>query len=93
MDDLSAYKTLYLTTAKTNVQFIKSGLESGEIEVAYRNAHTLKSKSYLMGHKDIGDLAKEIEDTLYNVKNNTNSLSQEVLASLIDKVRQIEDKI
>ncbi len=93
MTNLSSFTALYVQTAKENVQAIKSGLEKGEIEVAYRNAHTLKSKSYLMGEKEIGDLAKTIEDTLYNIKNKTSSLSQEVLANLIDKVKQIEEKI
>lgn len=93
MDDLAGYKALYISTAKTNVQLIKSGLVSGEIEVAYRNAHTLKSKSYLMGEKEIGDLAKLIEDALSDVKNKNISLSKEMLTNLIDKARQIEEKL
>lgn len=88
-NDLSSFKSLYLQTAKENLQAIKSGLETGDIEAAYRNAHTLKSKSLVMGYQQIGDLAKSIEDALYDVKNKKTTLSQEALKTLINQAIQI----
>lgn len=101
MDDLSSYKTLYLSTAKTNIESIQRGLDAllqnltdeVAVEEVFRNAHTLKSKSYLMGEKEIGDLAKTIEDTFYAVKNKTSSLSKDLVTSSKDQVSQIEKKI
>lgn len=87
---LSSFQLLYLQTAKENVQTLKGGLERGDIEVAYRNAHTLKSKSLIMGYQEIGNLAKAIEDTLYDVKNKTILLSRETLTTLANQAMQIE---
>ncbi|QQG40535.1 MAG: Hpt domain-containing protein [Candidatus Levyibacteriota bacterium] len=88
--DLSSFQSLYLQTAKENAQALKDGLEKGDIEIAYRNAHTLKSKSFVMGYQEIGNLAKVIEDTLYNIKNNKAVLSQETLKILTDQTTRIE---
>ncbi len=98
MTDLFAFKNLYAKTAKENMQALKNGLvvlrgqsdNKEAIEQMYRNAHTLKSKSFLMGQQEIGDLAKVIEDALYNVKNKKSTLSQEMLETLTNKALQIE---
>lgn len=98
MDELDSYKALYISTAKTNIEAIKNslGVLIGDManlqatEEVFRNAHTLKSKSLMMNHKDIGDLAKSIEDTFYSVKNKTIILSQEMVTNLINQTMQIE---
>ncbi len=86
MTGLASFKTLYITTAKENAQSIKNGLENGDVELAYRSAHTLKSKSMLMGYTEIGNLAKIIEDTLYQ----KNVIAEEEKALLLEKNVQIE---
>lgn len=86
MTDLSSFNTLYIQTAKENVQNLKSGLENGDLELAHRSAHTLKSKSILMGYSEIGNLAKIIEDSLYQ----KNSISEGDKAALLEKNAQIE---
>lgn len=98
MDDLSSYKTLYISTAKTNIEAIKNGLRvlaedmSNEqaIEEVFRNAHTLKSKSLIMEHTEISNLAKSIEDSFSAVVNKKNTLSEEVLQALTNQAMQIE---
>lgn len=98
VNDLSSFKTLYLQTAKENLQTLKKGLEKLTsnanddiaIEEAHRSAHTLKSKSLVMGYQEIGNLAKAIEDVLYSVKNKTNALSQDSIGVLLQQTKQIE---
>lgn len=98
MNDLSSFQNLYKETAKQNVQSLSSALQKllGQLsdpealELAHRSAHTLKSKSLVMGHLEIGNLAKEIEDTLYEVKNNRYALSQDKIQMLISSTKQIE---
>lgn len=101
MTDLSDFKDLYLQTAKENITLIKNGLVSlsqnqnitEAIEQTHRNAHTLKSKSLMMGHVEISNLAKSIEDALYDVKNKKNTLSEEVLQTLTNQAMQIEEML
>lgn len=98
MTDLATFKTLYIQTAKENIQKVKNGLnvlaqnstDEKAIEEVFRNSHTLKSKSYVMGQKQIGDLAKSIEDTFYQVKNKTIVLSQEMIATITSQATQTE---
>lgn len=94
MPDLPAFKDLYLKTSRENIQVLKTSLkelflQSGNttaIDEIHRNAHTLKSKSLLMGYTDIAALAKSIEDTFYEIKNGKTTVSQELLANLSNTV-------
>ena len=99
MTDLSAYKSLYSKTAKENLQALKDGIavlsdqptNKEAIEQAHRNAHTLKSKSILMGQQEIGDFAKVIEDALSDVIHKKSTPSQEMLETLTNQAMQIEE--
>lgn len=98
MEDLSKYQALYTITAKENMEKIKNGLaalakdqtDSVALEDVFRYAHTLKSKSLMMGHQDISGLAKSIEDALSDLINKNNVLSLELLNRLINQSAQIE---
>lgn len=101
MDDLSAYKTLYIATAKENMEKIKNGLavlakdqtDNVATEEVFRHAHTLKTKSLMMGYQDISDLAKSIEDALFGVINKNNVLTLELLNRLINISAQIKKSL
>lgn len=101
MDDLASFKTLYIQTAKENVRITKDGLgvlaknktDEKAIEEVFRNTHTLKSKSYMMGHQQIGDLAKSIEDEFYQIKNKTIVLSDAVLQEAQKTIQIIEQQL
>ncbi len=98
MTDLSSFKDLYIKTAKENLQALKNGLflleqngnDEKAIEEVFRNAHTLKSKSLLMGFDKISDLAKSIEDKLYEARNKKTSPTKDVLETITNKALQIE---
>ena len=98
-NDLSSFQTLYKETAKQNAESLSDALQkllvnvndTETLELAYRNTHTLKSKSLVMGHLEIGNLAKEIEDVLYEIKNNKDTLSEEKIQMLMSSVKRIEE--
>ena len=101
MTDLSDFKDLYLQTAKENIVAITSGLtnllqsenSTETIEQVHRNAHTLKSKSNMMGYPRIGEMAKAIEETLYEVKEGKTQVTNAMLVTLETIARQIEEEI
>lgn len=101
MEDLAPFKALYIQTAKENVRIIKDSLgvlaqnkaDEKAIEEVFRNFHTLKSKSYMMGQQQIGDLAKSIEDAFYQVKNKTTVLSDAVLTEANSAIQTIEQQL
>lgn len=98
MDDLSSYKTLYISTAKTNIGVIKNALvvlvgdmsNEQAIEEVFRNAHTLKSKSLMMGHVEISNLAKSIEDLFSAVVNKKTTLSESSLEMITKQAAEVE---
>ncbi len=90
-----------MQTAKENLHVLLAALQKLPnnitdkiaLEEAHRSAHTLKSKSLVMGYQDIGNLARSVEDTMYDVINQKTSLSQDTLQSLRVIAKQIEEKL
>lgn len=101
MNDLASFTSLYIETAKENVRIAKESLgilaqnktDEKAIEEIYRNTHTLKSKSYMMSQKQVGDLAKSIEDIFYQVKNKTAVLTDEMLKQAQNTIQILEQQL
>ena len=88
--DLSHYKELYLKTSYEQLEKLHEGIDALSANTAslsgrdavYLNAHTLVSKSMLMGYRDIGFVAQQIEKIFYNIKNNNGEISPLLIAVL-----------
>lgn len=101
MDNLPAFKELYLKTAKENILVIKSGLQKlnlnpadqTALEEVYRAAHTLKSKSAVMEKTIIVNLAKSIEDSFYSLQENKSQATTELLQTFHETLNQIEKNL
>ena len=101
MTDLSDFKDLYVKTAKENTQVLKEGLaalskephNAEALDQMYRSAHTLKSKSLLMGYTNIGITAKIIEDILYEVKEGKKSISNDLLETFGSTIANLEKEL
>lgn len=98
-EDLSSFKQLYFKTANENITVLKSALEKladnmtdiAAIEEIHRNAHTLKSKSIMMGYPQIGALSKAIEDIFYTMQHGTQQVSQPLIDTLNTAIAGLEN--
>lgn len=95
--DLSHYKDLYVKTSYEQLEKLHAGIEALSVDKAsvsgrdavYINAHTLVSKSMLMGYIDIGTVSQQIEKIFYNIKNNNGEISASLIQTLQDVYIQI----
>jgi chemotaxis protein histidine kinase CheA len=99
--DLSNYKDLYITTSKLQLQKIEEGIVSLSTDTfskqgcntVYINAHTLVSKSMLMGYTQIGSLSRNIETIFYAVKQEKFQLTPQFLETLSLSVKALGEAL
>lgn len=88
--NLSAYKNLYIETAKVYLTNLSKDLESLSknhtmkyaIQDAYISAHSLKSQSAVMGFSEMEALCQVIEKMFHDIREGDTVLSSELLKLL-----------
>lgn len=96
--DLSSYKQLYLETAKENgdvlssnyVKISRNSLDKDALKNMYISAHSLKSKSQVMGYLKIGKLSGMIEKVIKNILANNTQVSDDLMAVIKNAIENIK---
>lgn len=96
--NLSSYKQLYLQTAKENseslannyVKISRGSLDKDHLNNMYINAHSLKSKSQVMGYLKIGALSGIIEKTIKNILANDAQIPHGLMVVIKDAIDNIQ---
>lgn len=89
-NDLSAYKNLYLETAKVYLQTMKEDVlrlktntqDKYAISDMYISAHSLKSQSSVMKYSQISVASKMIEQIFHDIKEYNKPITEKLLHAL-----------
>ncbi len=65
-DEFSEIVELFIDTAKSDIDKLKEGFETGDTEMAANAAHSLKGASGTLGFMDISNIAKSAEEDAKN---------------------------
>ncbi len=65
-DEFGEIVELFLDTAKSDIDKLKEGFESGDAEKAANAAHSLKGASGTLGFMEISEIAKKAEEDAKN---------------------------
>ena len=98
LDEQTKYKTLYLQTAnqyvkemKENVDQLLTGNETAEvIDAIHLAAHSLKGQSQMMAYPEVSSISSVIEKIFRAKKDNTLTLSDELVSKLPEAVSAME---
>lgn len=96
--DLSSYQELYLETSKEQIQVMKDHLESLKKDISdshataefHRAAHSLKSKSLVMGFEQLGTVNRQLEAFFLKVKEHEITLTHEYIQMISEILTHIE---
>lgn len=96
--DLGSYKKLYLQTAKENseslssnyIKISRNSLDKDALKNMYISAHSLKSKSQVMGYIKIATLSGMIEKTIKNIIDSKIRISDSSIEVIKDAIENIK---
>lgn len=96
--DVSAYKDLFVKTSIENVVSFNDSFEKYKhnaqdyeaLDLMFRSIHSIKGKSLAIGYEAIGELAREIEEVLYNIKEGRMSFNKNLKMSIEEGMKVID---
>ena len=99
--DLSAYKNLYLQTAREHIGVIRNGLlmirlnpeDKASLEKVHISAHSIKGQSLAMGYEKTALYARLLEYIFRDALDKKLELTPEKIACLKDSVTHIEESL
>lgn len=101
MSRQAEYKKIYIQESGELLQQMNNNLlilekdpaNEAALNAIFRSAHTLKSMSASMGHTKSSDLAHKMEDVLSQIRNNTISVSENIVNLLFQSFDNLEKMV
>ena len=90
MNETLMNKFVHKYTADTSFSDLETALADGELDVAFRAAHTLKGVAYNLGFNPLGDAASTLTEALR--EGNEDQRIEENLAAMFTEVKLQHDK-
>lgn len=99
--DVAQYKGLFIKTSIENLVSFNDSFEKYKnntqdhdaLDLMFRSIHSIKGKSLAIGYEAIGELAREIEEVLYNVKEGKISFNNNLKMSIEEGMKVIDSFI
>jgi chemotaxis protein histidine kinase CheA len=98
MVDLSSYQDLFIQTAQSYLEKIKSNLDiflknaknKEVVSDLHISVHAIKGQSYVMGYQTLGDMCKELEYIFRAIKEDRLALNPELSKTIKESVQKID---